>query len=83
MPVHWLMLAPAIAIIGGFIIYPAAQRAVAVAHVKTNLLNISAQTFVGFDNFAGFSSVPHFHESLRQFDLSGRSATSRSSSCSA
>jgi len=62
--VPWLMLTPAIAILGGFIIYPAAN-AIYLALTSTNLLNISAQKFVGLENFRRILQRPDFWESLR------------------
>jgi multiple sugar transport system permease protein len=58
------MLTPAIAILGGFIIYPAAN-AIYLALTSTNLLNISAQKFVGLENFRRILQRPDFWESLR------------------
>lgn len=60
----WLMLAPAIVIIGGFILYPAGN-AIWLSLTDTNLLNLSAQQFVGFDNFVALFQQPSFWESLR------------------
>jgi len=62
--VPWLMLTPAIAILGGFIIYPAAN-AIYLSLTSTNLLNISAQKFVGLENFRRILQRPDFWESLR------------------
>jgi multiple sugar transport system permease protein len=64
----WLMLAPALAILAGFIIYPAVN-AIYLSLTSTNLLNISAQTFVGFDNFVRIFQRPDFWESLRNSAL--------------
>ena len=58
------MLAPALLIIGGFILYPA-LNALWLSVTKTNLLNLSAQTFVGLDNFVGLLHSPTFHKALR------------------
>ncbi len=60
----WLMLAPAIIILGGFIIYPAIN-AIHLSLTSTNLLNIDGQVFVGFDNFFRIFQRPDFWESLR------------------
>jgi multiple sugar transport system permease protein len=60
----WLMLAPAILILGGFIIYPAIN-AIHLSLTSTNLLNINGQTFIGFDNFIRIFQRPDFWESLR------------------
>ena len=62
--VPWLMLTPAIAILGGFIIYPAAN-AIYLSLTSTNLLNISAQKYVGLENFRRILERPDFWESLR------------------
>lgn len=58
------MLAPAIVIIGGFILYPAGN-AIWLSFTDTNLLNLSAQQFVGFDNFVALFQQQSFWESLR------------------
>jgi multiple sugar transport system permease protein len=58
------MLAPALLIIGGFILYPAVN-ALWLSLTKTNLLNLSAQTFVGLDNFVGLIHSSEFHKALR------------------
>ncbi len=50
-PIHWLMLAPALLILGGFMIYPA-LNAVYLSLTSTNLLTLRLQTYIGFDNFA-------------------------------
>ena len=57
LPAHWIMLAPALLILIGFMIYPAIN-AVFLAFTSTNLLNLSAQTFIGFDNFAKMLADP-------------------------
>ena len=59
----WLMLAPAILMVSGFILYPAGN-AIWLAFTSTNLLNISAQKFVGFDNFKNIFSDPNFPVAL-------------------
>jgi multiple sugar transport system permease protein len=60
------MLAPAIVVIGGFVLYPAVN-AIWLSLTSTNLLNISEQKFVGFQNFAQlFSSNSDFYTALRQ-----------------
>jgi multiple sugar transport system permease protein len=58
------MLAPALLIIGGFILYPA-FNALWLSLTETNLLNLSAQTFVGLDNFIGLIESSEFHKALR------------------
>jgi len=58
------MLTPAIVILGGFIIYPAVN-AIYLSLTSTNLLNISAQKFVGLENFRRILQRPDFWESLR------------------
>lgn len=62
--IPWLMLTPAIVILGGFIIYPAVN-AIYLSLTSTNLLNISAQKFVGLENFRRILQRPDFWESLR------------------
>lgn len=64
LPVPWIMLAPALLIIGGFILYPAVN-AVWLSLTSTNLLNLSAQTFVGLENFVEMLGDPTFHVALR------------------
>jgi multiple sugar transport system permease protein len=51
------MLAPALLILCGFMIYPAIN-AVYIAFTSTNLLNLKAQTFIGLDNFARMIADP-------------------------
>jgi multiple sugar transport system permease protein len=58
------MLAPALLILGSFIIYPAVS-AVYLSLTSTNLLNLKAQTFVGFDNFFRIFGDSTFLLSLR------------------
>jgi len=60
----WVMLAPALILLAGFILYPAVN-AVWLSFTDTNLLNLSAQQFVGFDNFVAMFQRPDFWESLR------------------
>ena len=62
--VPWLMMAPAMAVLAGFIIYPA-FNAIYVSLTDTNLLNLSAQTFVGLDNYISLFRRDDFRESLR------------------
>ena len=64
LPVPWIMLAPALLILGSFIIYPA-LNALYLSLTSTNLLNLKAQTFVGFDNFFRIFGDPTFLLSLR------------------
>jgi multiple sugar transport system permease protein len=63
LPVHWIMLAPALVILVGFMIYPAIN-AVYLSFTSTNLLNLSAQTFIGLDNFAKMVADPVFYTAL-------------------
>jgi multiple sugar transport system permease protein len=63
-PVAWIMLTPALLLIGGFILYPAVN-AVWLSLTSTNLLNLSAQTFVGLDNFIQMLGSPEFHKAIR------------------
>ena len=58
------MLAPALVILLGFIIYPA-LNALYLSLTSTNLLDLKAQTFVGFDNFFRIFGDPTFLLSLR------------------
>jgi len=58
------MLTPALLIIFGFILYPA-FNAVWLSLTSTNLLNLSAQTFVGLDNFVAMLGSSEFHVALR------------------
>jgi len=57
------MLAPALVILLGFMIYPAIN-AVYLSFTSTNLLNLSAQTFIGLDNFAKMVADPVFYTAL-------------------
>jgi multiple sugar transport system permease protein len=50
LPIHWLMLAPALVMVMGFILYPAVN-AIWLSLTETNLLNLSEQRFVGLENF--------------------------------
>ena len=50
MPIHWLMLAPALILVAGFVLFPAVN-ALWLSLTETNLLNTSRQKFVGFHNF--------------------------------
>lgn len=63
LPVHWIMLAPALVILLGFMIYPAIN-AVYLAFTSTNLLNLSAQSFIGLDNLAKMVADPVFYTAL-------------------
>ncbi len=74
------MLTPALLIIGGFILYPAVN-ALWLSLTETNLLNLSAQTFVGLDNFTGLIGSSEFHKALRN-SLVWTSATWPSNSSS-
>ncbi len=66
LPPQWVMLAPAILVIGGFVLYPAVN-AVWLSLTSTNLLNISEQQFVGIDNFIQlFKSDSDFWVALKQ-----------------
>jgi multiple sugar transport system permease protein len=58
------MLAPALLVLGGFIVYPAVN-ALYLSLTSTNLLNLKAQSFVGFDNFFRIFGDPTFLVSLR------------------
>lgn len=58
-PVHWVMLAPALAILIGFMIYPA-LNALYLSLTSTNLLTLRLQTFIGFDNFTRLLADPTF-----------------------
>ena len=58
------MLAPALLLVGGFILYPAVN-AFYLSFTSTNLLNVDAQQFVGFDNFTEMFAQPEFYQSLR------------------
>jgi multiple sugar transport system permease protein len=60
----WLMLAPALAVILGLIIYPAIN-AVWLSFTSTNLLNLDAQTFIGVDNFVEAMQSDEFLLALR------------------
>jgi multiple sugar transport system permease protein len=60
----WVMLAPALIILAGFILYPAVN-AIWLSFTSTNLLNLSAQEFIGFDNFVYLFQRDDFWESLR------------------
>lgn len=62
-PVHLIMLAPALTILVGFMIYPA-LNAVYLSFTSTNLLNLSAQTFIGFDNFVAMVADPFFYTAV-------------------
>lgn len=64
LPVPWIMLAPALLVLGGFIVYPAVN-ALYLSLTSTNLLNLKAQSFVGFDNFFRIFGDPTFLVSLR------------------
>ncbi|WP_270886065.1 carbohydrate ABC transporter permease [Pedococcus sp. 5OH_020] len=58
------MLSPALVILAGFILYPAVN-AIYVSLTDTNLLNLSAQQFVGLDNFIYMFGRQDFRDSLR------------------
>jgi len=58
------MLAPALAVILGLIIYPAIN-ALYLSLTSTNLLNLNAQTFIGFENFLKIFQDDEFYISLR------------------
>jgi multiple sugar transport system permease protein len=62
-PTHWLMLAPALILVAGFILYPAANP-VWLALTKTNLLNVRQQQFVGLQNFQQVFTSDSFWLSL-------------------
>lgn len=62
--VPWLMVAPAILLLGGFILYPA-LNAIYLSLTSTNLLSIDDQTFIGFDNFVQIFKSDEFWVSLR------------------
>jgi multiple sugar transport system permease protein len=50
LPTHWLMLAPALIVVSGLILYPAIN-AVWLALTDTNILDLADQKFVGLYNF--------------------------------
>ena len=58
------MLAPALLLLGGFILYPAVN-AFYLSFTSTNLLNVSAQRFIGLDNFTEMFAQSDFYQSLR------------------
>lgn len=58
------MLAPALLLLGGFILYPA-FNAFYLSFTSTNLLNVSAQRFIGLDNFTEMFARSDFYQSLR------------------
>ena len=58
------MLAPALLLLGGFILYPAVN-AFYLSFTSTNLLNISGQEFIGLDNFREMFARSDFYQSLR------------------
>lgn len=60
----WLMLLPALAVIGGLIIYPAVN-AVYMSMTDINLLNLDAPNFIGFDNFTNIFRTDALRTSLR------------------
>lgn len=60
----WLMLAPALVLLVGFIVYPA-FNAIYLSLTSTNLLNVDAQEFIGLDNFTALFQRDDFYESLR------------------
>jgi multiple sugar transport system permease protein len=60
----WLMLAPALIILGGLIIYPAVN-ALYMSMTDINLLNLDAPNFVGLDNFVNAFKTEAFRTSLR------------------
>jgi multiple sugar transport system permease protein len=53
------MLAPALLILGGFMLYPAIN-ALYLSLTSTNLLTLQLQTFIGLDNFANVLADPTF-----------------------
>ena len=57
--VPWFMLSPAIMLVGGFILYPAIN-AVRLSFTSTNLLNMDAQRYIGFENFRKILKDPDF-----------------------
>jgi multiple sugar transport system permease protein len=59
-----MMLGPTLLLISIFIIYPA-LNALYLSLTSTNLLNLKAQTFVGFDNFFRIFGDPTFQVALR------------------
>jgi multiple sugar transport system permease protein len=63
LPAHWIMLAPALLILCGFMIYPAIN-AVYLSLTSTNLLILKDQTFIGLDNFATMIADPVFYTAL-------------------
>lgn len=50
LPIHWIMLAPALVILFGLMIYPA-LNAIYLSLTSTNLLALNLQKFIGLDNF--------------------------------
>lgn len=62
--VPWLMLAPAMLIIVGMILYPAGN-ALWLSVTSTNLLNTADQKFIGFENFFAVFTSDTFYTALR------------------
>jgi len=62
--VPWVMLAPAIIVISGMILYPAIN-ALWLSVTSTNLLNTAQQQFIGFENFVEAFTSPEFFTALR------------------
>ncbi|TFE36859.1 sugar ABC transporter permease [Paraburkholderia dipogonis] len=50
LPTHWLMLAPALIVVSGLILYPA-FNAIWLSLTDTNILDLADQKFVGLYNF--------------------------------
>lgn len=62
--IPWMMLSPAIMMVGGFILYPA-LNAILLSFTSTNLLNLDAQKFIGFENFRKIFSDINFPVALK------------------
>ncbi|GAB4064735.1 sugar ABC transporter permease [Angustibacter speluncae] len=60
----WIMLAPAIILLGGVILYPAGN-ALWLSLTSTNLLNTAQQQFIGLDNFTEVFADDEFYRALR------------------
>jgi len=59
----WLMLAPALVMLGTFVLYPAVH-AIWLSLTSTNLINTAAEKFVGFANYAAVFSNPTTYTAL-------------------
>ncbi len=63
LPVHWIMLAPAMVLLFGLMIYPAIN-AVYLSLTSTNLLALQRQVFIGLENFATMLADPTFYKAV-------------------